>query len=168
MGRIAAAAGLPRSSLYFYFADKIQIFEVLLVEALEEMSIEFERWFADPRNLSEPWLGASVTAAVQAARQNAAVICAATDNRGANPAIERVARAHFERSVARAAQLIDRDRRAGLAPTSPPSAEAIARALMHMTERSIYDLLRSGARKRDAEELIDTLTVLWARGVGSA
>jgi hypothetical protein len=36
---------------------------------------------------------------------------------------------------------------------------------MHMTLHSIHELLRTGASDPDSEELIDTLTVLWARGV---
>jgi AcrR family transcriptional regulator len=167
VGRIAKEAGVPRSSLYFYFADKVQIFEVLLAGVLEEMSGGLERWFADPENLSEAWLRASVAGAVEIARQNAAVVRAAADNRGAHAGIDLVCEVYFERSVARATALIERDREAGLAPLGGPPAQAIARALMHMTERSIYDLLHAGAGDAQAAALVDTLTVLWARGVGT-
>ena len=167
VARIAMAAGVPRSSLYFYFSDRTQIFEVLLGEVLGKMSAEVERWFSDPRNLSESWLRSSLAVAVEVARQNAGVMRAAGESRGVSPGVEKVCQEYFERSVERAALLIERDRRAGLAPARGPSAYAIARALMLMTERSIYDLLRAGHEEGADEALTDTLTVLWGRGVGT-
>jgi AcrR family transcriptional regulator len=167
VGRIAIAAAVPRSSLYFYFADKTQIFEVLLADVLRQMSAEVERWLSDPLNLSESWLRSSVAVALEVGRQNAGVLRAATDSRGVHAGIDRVCREYFERSVERATLLIERDRHAGLAPDDGLPARAIARALMLMTERSIYDLLRSGQADAAAAKLIDTLTVLWARGVGT-
>jgi len=167
VGRIAMAAGVPRSSLYFYFSDKVQIFEVLLAGVLGRMSEEVERWFSDPSNLSRAWLRPSLAVAVEVAVHNAGVVRAATDSRGAHAGVERVCRDYFERSVDRAAMLIERDRAAGFAPVDGPPAYAIARALMLMTERSIYDLLRSELQDGGAERLVDTLTVLWARGVGT-
>jgi hypothetical protein len=74
---------------------------------------------------------------------------------------------HFERAVSLCTLLIERERAAGLAPSTDPSADALARALMHMTLHSIHELLRAGASAADAENLIETLTVLWARGVGN-
>ena len=167
VGRIAVAARVPRSSLYFYFADKVQIFEVLLADVLQQMSAEVERWFSDPLNLSQSWLRSSLAVAVRVASENAGVIRGATDNRGAHPGIDRVCSNYFERSVDRATLLIERDRRAGLAPDDGPPAGAIARALMHMTERSIYDLLRSGGGAAEGETLIETLTIMWGRCVGT-
>ena len=163
--QIATAAGVARSSLYFYFADKAQILLVLYSDVLEEMSAELEQWFADPARHAEPWSHASITAAVAVARSNANVVCAALDNRGAHPEIDHALSMYFERAVERCTLLIERERAAGLAPTAGPSAHALARALMHMTLHCIHELLRAGASDAEAQELIGTLTVLWARGV---
>lgn len=167
IGQIAAAAEVSRSSLYFYFANKAQILLVLYTEVLEEMTAELERWFADPARHAEPWSRASIEAAVTIARRNANIVGAALDSRGADPEIDRALTTHFDRAVDRSALLIERERAAGLAPAGGPTAPAIARALMHMTLNSIHELLRSGASAADAAELIETLTVLWARGVGT-
>ncbi len=67
----------------------------------------------------------------------------------------------------RSAALIERERDAGLAPAGGPAADAMARALMHMTLQSIHEHLRSGGSAAAAAELVETLTVLWARGVGT-
>jgi AcrR family transcriptional regulator len=167
IGQIATAAAVSRSSLYFYFADKAQILLLLYSDVLEQMSAELERWFADPDKHAEPWSRASIAAAVTVARRNANVVCAALDNRGTNPEIDGAWTMYFDRAVERSALLIERERAAGLAPSGGPSAQALARALMHMTLHSIHELLRSGVTAADGEELIETLTVLWARGVGT-
>ena len=164
--QIATAAGVARSSLYFYFADKAQILQVLYSDVLEQMSAELERWFADPAKHAEPWSAASIRTAVTVARRNANVVCAALDSRGTNPAIDQAWIMYFDRAVERCTLLVERERAAGLAPPTGPSADALARALMHMTLHSIHELLRTGASRADTEELIDTLTVLWSRGVG--
>ena len=165
--QIATAAGVARSSFYFYFADKAQILLVLYADVLEEMSAELERWFADPAKHAEPWSRASITAAVTVALRNANIVCAALDSRGAHPEIDQALSMYFDRVVERCTLLIERERADGLAPSTGPSAHALARALMHMTLHSIHELLRAGASAADADELIDTLTALWARGVGS-
>jgi AcrR family transcriptional regulator len=166
--QIAKAAGVARSSLYFYFADKAQILLVLYSEVLEEMSSELERWFADPAKHAEPWSRTSITAAVTVARSNSNVVCAALDGRGAHPEIDQVWSMYFDRAVDRCTLLIERERAAGLAPSTGPSAHALARPLMHMTLHSIDELLRAGASAAEAQDLIETLTVLWARGTGRA
>jgi AcrR family transcriptional regulator len=165
--KIATTAGVSRSSLYFYFADKAQILLLLYSEVLEEMSAELERWFEDPDKHAEPWSRASIAAAVTVARRNANVVCAALDSRGSHLAIDAAFNQYFDRAVDRSAALVERERAAGLAPSSGPPAQALARALMHMTLHSIHELLRTGGSASDAEEMIDTLTVLWARGVGT-
>jgi AcrR family transcriptional regulator len=165
--QIATAAGVARSSLYFYFADKAQILLVLYSDVLEEMSAELERWFADPAKHAERWSRASITAAVTVARSNANVVCAALDSRGAHPEIDQALSMYFDRAVERCTLLIERERADGLAPPTGPSAHALARALMHMTLHSIHELLRAGASAAEGQDLIETLTVLWARGVGN-
>jgi AcrR family transcriptional regulator len=115
IGQIAVAAGVGRSSLYFYFADKSQILLVLYGDVLAEMSAELERWFADPSRHAEPWSRASITAAVTVARRNTNVVCAALDNRGANADIDDVWNRYFDRAVSRSALLIERERAPRLA-----------------------------------------------------
>jgi TetR/AcrR family transcriptional regulator, ethionamide resistance regulator len=68
----------------------------------------------------------------------------------------------------RSAALIERERAAGRASGDGPPARSLARALMHMTERSIYDLLARRADVREAEELVEVLTMIWNRTVGTS
>jgi AcrR family transcriptional regulator len=165
--QIARAAGVSRSSLYFHFADKEQILAVLYGEVLEQMTAELDRWFADPDKHSEPWSHNSIEAAVTIATRNANVLRPALDNRGASAEIDRVLTTYFDRAAEQSALLIERERAAGLAPATGPAPDALARALMQMTLHSIHGLLRADASPRDTEELIETLTVIWARAVGT-
>jgi AcrR family transcriptional regulator len=167
IAQIASAAEVSRSSFYFYFADKAQILLILYSDVLDEMSAELEEWFADPAKHAEPWSAASIRTAVTVALRNSNVVCAALDNRGTHREIDQTWTIHFDRAVERCTVLIERERAAGLAPSDGPSADALARALMHMTLHSIHELLRVGGGTADSEELIETLTVLWARGVGN-
>jgi TetR/AcrR family transcriptional regulator, ethionamide resistance regulator len=167
IGQIATTAGVSRSSLYFYFADKAQILLVLYGDVLDQMASELERWLADPDKHAEPWSRASITVAVTVACRNANVVRAAVDSRGTNPELDEAWKLHFDRAVNDSALLIERERSAGLAPSTGPSAHSTARALMHMTLHSIHELLQAGASAAAADELIETLTVLWARGVGT-
>jgi AcrR family transcriptional regulator len=164
--QIAAAAGVSRSSVYFYFSDKVEILTVLYGEVFEEMSAELERWFADPDKHSEQWSRTTIAAAVTIARRDAGVVRSALDNRWTDADIDAVWARYFDHAVDLAAGLIEREREAGLASPVGPPAEPMARALMHMTMESLHELLRAGGSDREAAELIDTLTVLWARGVG--
>jgi AcrR family transcriptional regulator len=167
IAQIASAAGVSRSLFYFYFADKAQILLLLYSDVLEEMSGELERWFADPAKHAAPWSATSIRAAVTVAIRNGNVVCAALDSRGAHREIDQTLSMYFDRAVERSTVLIERERDAGLAPATGPPAEALARALMNMTLHSIHELLRAGGSDADAERLIDTLTVVWARGVGN-
>lgn len=164
--QIAGAAGVSRSSVYFYFSDKVQILVLLYSEVFEEMSAELEVWFGDPEKHSEPWSRASIAAAVTIARRNSGVVRSALDNRWTNAEIEAVWTSYFDRVVDRTMSLIEREREAGLAAADGPPVAAMARALMHMTMESLHELLRAGGGARQADELIDTLDVLWDRGVG--
>jgi AcrR family transcriptional regulator len=165
--QIAAAAGVSRSSVYFYFSDKVEIVVLLYGEVFEEMSADHERWFADPDKHSEPWSRTAIAAAVAIARRNSGVVRSALDNRWTDAEIDAVWQRYFDRAVDRATGLIERECEDGLAPTAGPPAAAIARALMHMTMESLHELLRTGGGARQAEELVDTLTELWARSVGT-
>jgi TetR/AcrR family transcriptional regulator, ethionamide resistance regulator len=165
--QIAAAAGVSRSSVYFYFSDKVEILVLLYGRVFEEMSAELERWFADPDKHSEQWSRTTIAAAVTIARRNSGVVRSALDNRWTNAEIDAVWARYFDHAVEVAASLIEREREAGLAPSTGPAAGPMARALMHMTMESLHELLRSGGGDRQAAELIDTLTVLWARGTGT-
>ncbi len=139
---------------------------LLYGRVFEEMSAELERWFADPDKHSEQWSRTTIAAAVTIARRNSGVVRSALDNRWTDAEIDAVWARYFDHAVDLAASLIEREREAGLAAAGPP-AEAMARALMHMTMESLHELLRAGGGAQSAADLVDTLTVLWARGVGT-
>jgi TetR/AcrR family transcriptional regulator, ethionamide resistance regulator len=167
VGQIAQGAGVSRSSLYFYFADKVQIFLVIYAEVQGEMSADLDRWFDDPAKAAEPWARASIASAVAVAIRDSTIVRAASDSRGVFPDIDQAWSEQFDFSVARAASLIERERSAGRALSDGPPAQAVARALMHMTERTVYELLARRPDAGEVEEVVEVLNTLWNRGVGA-
>jgi hypothetical protein len=67
--------------------------------------------------------------------------------------------------VQAAADQIEREREAGLAPPGPTSAKALATALIWMNERCFYTALLEADPSLEPDELVDTLTTVWLRSV---
>ena len=77
---------------------------------------------------------------------------------------------HFWEEVTRrfvdaVAVQIDREREAGLALDGPPSAHALATALIWMNERCFYTASLGTNPSLSDDELVETLTAVWLRSI---
>jgi len=66
-----------------------------------------------------------------------------------------------------AAQFIERERADGRIPAGPPSAHALSSAVFWMIEHQMYELFRTRHSRSAEAELLDTLTLLWQRTMGT-
>lgn len=160
---VAAAAGVRRTSFYFYFPSKA----VAVAAVLDEL-------------YDETFVGASLfmsrsterTAAVREAlvhllalwQQHRSVMIAVLDARAANREAAEIWERWLERFVAPVVEVIDADRATGLAPSGPEPA-VMVRLLLSMNVVSLDRMLRGQVAPEDAEREIDALTAVWVRSI---
>lgn len=147
---LAAAAGLSRSSFYFYFDSKAAVLSALLEDITVQLREENGPWLeaAGP----SPELLRSATAHTVALWSSASGLLqqafSADDGQLSTWRDEVV-----ERGIARTAAKLDRDRAAGLAPAGPPSSLGLAR-MLHGAKTEL--LLRPGGLSQEVlvEEIV--------------
>ena len=154
---LAGAAGISRSSFYFYFDGKPAVLTALLDGLSEELAAE-----------NGPWLDA-LGPDVPALRQAMAHSAALWSTHGG--LLRQAWRADdcgplvawregvVQRGTTRTAAKIVRDRDAGLAPQGPPSPEVLAR-MLHAVRNDALVERRPGA---DDAQLVDDLVAVTLR-----
>lgn len=120
---ISSAAGISRTSFYFYFPSKQAVLATLMEQIWEEFATTHE-WF-DTDGPDPAGLLTQLDAVAEIWRANGPILTCAKQtpqNSGYRPLDEFVERARG-RFVERLAGKIDRDRRLGLAPDGPSALE---------------------------------------------
>jgi AcrR family transcriptional regulator len=162
---IAQAAGISRSSFYFYFASREALLSTLGERAQEEVFASADSWLN--RSDEPPSAAIARTLAENLAlwRRHGPVLRALHDARHTDEQTDAVRRAIARRFVDATAAQIERERDAGLAPPAPPEARRLAAILTGMNDRAFYDASRRPhSRQRDLE-LVQALTTVWLRAV---
>jgi AcrR family transcriptional regulator len=162
---LAAGAGISRPSFYFYFESR----EAVLPPLAERIADELYR-------STEVWLRRSDESPADAARraceanlavwhQHGPVLRATVRAADTDPALRSFWGSVGRRVVDAVATQIERERTAGLALPAPPSARALARALVQMNDRAFYEATLARRSIATDRELVDTLTAVWLRAV---
>jgi hypothetical protein len=102
---------------------------------------------------------------VQLWREHGPVMRAGFDSWGSVPDLRPFWEAITERFVEAAADQIKVERRAGNAPDGPPSAKALATALIRMSERCFYMASLGAEPSLTDRELAATLTTVFLRAI---
>lgn len=143
---IASAAGISRTSFYFYFPSKQAVLTTLMEQVWDEFSRTHD-WF-DTTGPDPAGLRRQLEAVAEIWEANGPILACGTQagpDFGYAPLHEFIDRAR-RRFVDRLAAKIERDRRAGLAPDGPPAAELA----------TLVAIVRDGAMS--AHGSLDTLT----------
>lgn len=119
---IASAAGISRTSFYFYFPSKQAVLATLMEQTWNEFTSTHEWFDSDGPDLDG--LRAQLAAVAAIWRDNGPILaCAAQSGQSDYPPLQEFLGRARERFVARLAAKIERDRAAGLAPDGPATAE---------------------------------------------
>jgi AcrR family transcriptional regulator len=166
---ILGEAGVSRASFYFYFASKYALLSAVSERAVDEVYAVTQTWLH--RAESEPPLDALRTAmrgAVSRWSAHGPVLRAIVESSPSAPEIDAQWKRLIARFTAAAAEQIERERAAGVAPAGV-DAHALGTMLTWMTERALYLMVSSGEPGfADADVLVETLAGVWWRAIYGA
>ena len=166
---VIAEAAVSRASFYFYFASKYDLLAAVSARAVDEVYGVAQSWLE--RGEHEPpraALESAMRGAVGGWRRHGPVLRAIVEASPSSPAIDETWRMLISRFIDGAAEQIERERAAGLAPDGG-DARTLAATLTWMTERSLYLLVSGGEpRFEDEQRLVAALTGVWWQAIYGA
>jgi TetR/AcrR family transcriptional regulator, ethionamide resistance regulator len=159
MEAVAVEAGLSRSAVYFYFANKTALVEALIERANEQVAASFEDPAADVD--LNGYLKQSVAQVFQSWRLHGPVFQARIEM-AASGGVARVRwRAAMSRNVRSIVALIERERRKGTVPGAPVvnlESRIAIESSCWMVERSCYALFTREHSEEEEQLLRKVLT----------
>ena len=161
--RIARAAGISRSTFYFYFATK----EAVLVALLERVREEADAAAAQAvdRGLGRREQYRQVIGAFVATfREHRAVAVATSVARGSDPAVDAIWARILDGWVALAESTIRAEQTRRAAPDDV-DARDLAASLTLLNERTVQAVLLGESAAPTDDGLVDLLTTIWLRAI---
>lgn len=157
---IAAGAGISRSSFYFYFSSKDALLRAL-DERLGRAALDRHQGDLDlPQAIRR-----SIEYAFSSWQEQGPVYRAIVSSMGSDRQLAEQWDSQVSEMVARAAERIRRERRAGRALAGPPSAHALASALTTLNEQCMLALTAERPFAIETSEIVKTLTAIWLRAI---
>jgi AcrR family transcriptional regulator len=161
---LARGAGISRPTFYFYFESKQAVLRALVERVTAEAFADSE-WLTGSDQPPEVAIRNGIEQGVKLWREHGPVLRAGFDTWGTVPELRPYWEGIVEQFVNASAEQIRNDRRAGLAPDGPPSAKALATALIRMSERCYYIASLGAAPSLSDRELATTLTTVFLRAI---
>jgi AcrR family transcriptional regulator len=162
---IAKAAGISRSSFYFYFASREALLRALGEQAQEELFASAEHWLGRTEEPPAEAIIRALTDNLALWRARGPVLRALYDARGSDRETEALWRGIARRYIDATAAQIERERESGLAYPSPPDARRLAAVLTGMNLRAFYDASQQPRSPGRDDELVQALATTWLRTV---
>lgn len=162
---IAARAGISRSGFYFYFESKYAALSAALGDVWEEMMLAADAFFAGVDAPPSTWAGEAVDSVTALWGRHATLLGGMVEAAASDPGARAVWDAWIDRFVVAIAERIAAERAAGRAPAGPPDAADLARALMLLNERVLYDAHRRDAPPDQPARAAQALTGIWLASV---
>jgi AcrR family transcriptional regulator len=165
---IGEAAGVSRTTFYFYFASKFSVVTRLLERMMEEMYAGVRPWLDAPGASSAEQLRLTLASSVDVWRRHGPLLRAVIESVPSDEALKAQWNAVLERFIEAFSTHITALRRDKLAPAGM-DAKLLAAGLVWSTERILY-VHSTGADPRlsSSAEVSEMLYLLWARTIGIA
>jgi AcrR family transcriptional regulator len=163
---IAGEAGLSRASFYFYFASKQALLASLLDDALRQFNGQIAT-VVEESAMGSPTdaVRSTVQAAAELWWEHGVVLRASVELGTAIPEVYERTMANFAVVGAPTVELLRRYGRVQEA-TDDDSASALVSALMLMSERNFFHLMRGNPTVAERDSLTATLQRIWLRSFG--
>ncbi|MFC5142726.1 TetR/AcrR family transcriptional regulator [Actinomycetospora rhizophila] len=158
--RLAARAGVSRSTFYVHFADKGQLLSELTADVVDQLLEAGRGWWGHDPPASRDDLRAKAETIVATYRPRAELMRAVIDSSSHDPAVREVFRALTGRYVTEIAAHIETGQEAGTVRRDVPPGPT-AQMLTSMAERGLDRMLR-GADDAAARDAVEAFTaIVW-------
>ena len=156
--RIAATAGVSRSTFYVYFADKGDLLQGWLDDIFDQVAAGARHWYHLPPGATQAQVRDVLAQVLGAYRPHAGLMSAVADAAAYDPIIRDELAAHMNRQIHGLTNYIRSGQTARAIDPSLP-AEETASWLVWMAERGLHQLMRNITDQR-ADALIDGFTAI--------
>jgi AcrR family transcriptional regulator len=165
MDDIARQAGLSRSALYFYFDSKEAVLAGLHQRIYEAMSSTVDP-ITGGLEPTEDAMRAAVAQVCANWRAHPHALRTFHEMAMVSPEFGELWRTRLDHHVEVLTAIVEAERTAGRAAPTPPPARALVSAWFWMLETQLYELFRRRHSRREEDDLVDILTLLWFRAIG--
>src|SRR5688500_14513438 len=158
---LTSGAGISRSTFYFHFESREAVLYALSERVAEGLHDSAALWLRRGSEPPEDSIRRAIASTVSLWRAHGPVLRAAVRARDTSELVRGFWSGVARRFIDATEQQIEIERGAGVAVAGPPSARALATALVSMNESMCYSLSlsrKSAARDRD---VVETLTAVW-------
>jgi AcrR family transcriptional regulator len=162
---ILDAAGVSRGSFYFYFASKHAVLAELVRRAVGSAHEAADTWAGDDSGAPGAALRQGTRDGSRLWREHAPVLRAIVENWQSDPALAALWTEMMESFTTVAAERIQADRAAGLAPGRDDDPRVLASVLCWMNERAWYLAAIGHPGFADEALLGDALTEVWQAAI---
>jgi len=162
---ILDAAGVSRGSFYFYFANKHAVLAELVRQAVSGAQEAAGTWADDESGAPGAALRRGTREGARLWREHAPVLRAIVENWQSDPALAALWTQMMDGFTAVAANRIQADRAAGLAPGRDDDPQVLASVLCWMSERAWYLAAIGHPGFTDEARLGDALTEVWRAAI---
>jgi AcrR family transcriptional regulator len=157
--RLAAEAGISRSTFYVHFQDKTDIVLRLTRTVLTELREVSSTWWAVAEHAGPEDLRRALAAIVDVYRRHGAAFTVVAETSAYDPAVAQEMRSLMQAIIDHTTAAIERGQAAGVMRTVRPAETATV--LSWMVERAGYQMVRRGDPTADLT-IADTLTdIIW-------